>query len=69
MTNNTTLFSEWDYNISINKKETEITEMNGLFFFYFGYHGFKEVTKMNGLFFFILGIMVFDYVSSHRMNK
>ena len=24
---------------------------------------------MNGLFFFILGIMVFDYVSSHRMNK
>ena len=50
MTNNTTFFSEQDYNKNINKKE-------------------MEITKMNGLFFFILGIMVFDYVSSHRMNK
>ena len=31
MTNNTTLFSEWDYNISINKKETETDKMSNIY--------------------------------------
>ena len=31
MTNNTTLFSEQDYNKSINKKETETDEMSNIY--------------------------------------
>ncbi len=31
MTNNTTQFSEWDYNRSINKKETETDKMNNIY--------------------------------------
>ena len=31
MTNNTTQFSEWDYNRSINKKETETDKMSNIY--------------------------------------